>query len=138
MLGAVMGAARHYGVAHLLLDFVSPHGYVELTCIVIAGAAGLMLGDGLLRPGLLRRRDAAVRAARRALALVVGAAPVLIVAGLVEGNISPRSMPTEVKLVLGPLLWIALLVYLLAVGRERQPHRPHQPRHDRVRSVPAA
>src|SRR6202040_3018781 len=43
-LGAVLGAAQFYGVAPLLWSFISPHGYLELTCIVIAGAAGLMLG----------------------------------------------------------------------------------------------
>ena len=51
-LGAVLGAAQFYGVAPLLWSFISPHGYLELTCIVIAGAAGLMLGNALLRPGL--------------------------------------------------------------------------------------
>src|SRR5262249_36889794 len=55
LLGAVLGAAQFYGVAPLVWSFVSPHGYLELTCIVIAGAAGLMLGDALLRPGLQLR-----------------------------------------------------------------------------------
>src|SRR5207247_2130587 len=49
-LGAVLGAAQHYGVAGLLLTFISAHGYLELTMIVISGAAGLRLGDALLRP----------------------------------------------------------------------------------------
>ncbi|MBV9577656.1 MAG: stage II sporulation protein M, partial [Chloroflexi bacterium] len=49
MLGSVLGAAQFYGVGPLLWSFISPHGYLELTCIVIAGAAGLMLGDALLR-----------------------------------------------------------------------------------------
>lgn len=118
-LGAVFGAGTYYGVGHLLADFVSPHGYVELTCIVIAGAAGLMLGYALLRPGALRRQDAVVRAGRRALELVVGSAPLFILAGLVEGNISPSELPTEIKLVLGPALWVMMMAYLLLVGRTR-------------------
>jgi len=117
MLGSVLGAAQFYGVAPLLWSFISPHGYLELTCIVIAGAAGLMLGDALLRPGLLLRREALARAARRAVELVLGAAPVLVVAGLVEGFISPSELPTAVKYAVGPLLGLGLYVLLFTVGR---------------------
>src|SRR6185437_10208306 len=107
-LGAVLGAAQFYGVAPLLWSFISPHGYLELTCIIIAGAAGLMLGDALLWPGLLLRREALARAARRAIELVLGAAPVLVVAGLIEGFISPSDLPVPVKLLIGPLTGMCL------------------------------
>jgi uncharacterized membrane protein SpoIIM required for sporulation len=118
MLGSVLGAAQYYGVAPLLWAFISPHGYLELSCIVIAGAAGLMLGDALLRPGLLLRREALARAARRSVELVLGAAPVLVVAGLIEGFISPSDAPLAVKVAIGPLAGLALYALLLTVGRE--------------------
>ena len=118
-LGAIMGAGQHYGVSHLLLAFVSSHGYLELTAICIAGGAGLMIGHALLRPGLLRRRDAATRAGRRAVELIVGTVPILVIAGLVEGFISPGELPAEVKYALGPVLGVILLAYLLLVGRRR-------------------
>jgi uncharacterized membrane protein SpoIIM required for sporulation len=117
MLGGVLGAAHYYGVAQLVWGFVSPHGYLELTCIVIAGAAGLMLGDALLRPGLLRRRDALARAARQSVELVLGAAPVLVVAGLIEGFVSPSDLPLAARLVIGPLAGALLFVGLFRVGR---------------------
>jgi uncharacterized membrane protein SpoIIM required for sporulation len=117
MLGGVLGAAHFYGVAPLLWAFVSPHGYLELTCIVIAGAAGLMLGDALLRPGLRRRRDALARSARQALELVAGAAPVLVIAGLIEGLVSPSDLPASVRYVIGPLAGVVLWVLLLRIGR---------------------
>lgn len=119
-LGAVLGAAQFYGVAPLLWSFISPHGYLELTCIVIAGAAGLMLGKALLQPGLQLRREALARAARRAVELVVGTAPVLVVAGLIEGFISPSDLPIAIKLAIGPLAGVALYTLLLTVGRQRQ------------------
>ncbi|HET6315926.1 MAG TPA: stage II sporulation protein M, partial [Chloroflexota bacterium] len=119
LLGAVLGAAQYYGVAPLLWAFISPHGYLELTCIVVAGGAGLMLGDALLRPGLLRRRDALARAARQSIELVGGAAPVLIVAGLLEGFVSPSDLPLGVRLVIGPLAGIVLFALLFTVGRAR-------------------
>ncbi len=116
-LGAVLGAAQYYGVAPLLWSFISPHGYLELTCIVIAGAAGLMLGDSLLRPGLLLRREALARAARRAVELVLGAAPVLVVAGLIEGFVSPSDVPMGLKLAIGPAVGAVLYALLLTIGR---------------------
>jgi uncharacterized membrane protein SpoIIM required for sporulation len=119
-LGAVLGAAQFYGVAPLLWSFISPHGYLELTCIVIAGAAGLMLGNALLRPGLQLRREALARAARRAVELVVGAAPVLVLAGLIEGFVSPSEIPIAAKIVIGPLTGVALYGLLLTVGRQRR------------------
>jgi uncharacterized membrane protein SpoIIM required for sporulation len=117
LLGGVLGAAQFYGVAPLLWAFISPHGYLELTCIVIAGGAGLMLGDALLRPGLPRRRDALARAARRAIELVGGAAPVLVVAGLLEGFVSPSDLPLAVRLVVGPIAGVVLYALLFSVGR---------------------
>ncbi len=119
-LGSVLGAAQWYGVAPLLWSFISAHGYLELTCIVIAGAAGLMLADALLRPGLLLRREALARAARRAIELVGGAAPVLIVAGLIEGFVSPSDVQMEAKLAIGPLAGCLLFAMLLTVGRTRR------------------
>lgn len=117
LLGGVLGAAQFYGVAPLVWSFISPHGYLELTCIVIAGAAGLMLGDALLRPGLILRREALARAARQAVELVVGAAPVLVVAGLIEGFVSPSDLPIAVKLVFGPVVGAGLYALLFTVGR---------------------
>jgi uncharacterized membrane protein SpoIIM required for sporulation len=118
LLGGVLGAAQFYGVSTLLLGFVSPHGYLELTCIIIAGAAGLMLGDALLRPRFLRRRDALARAARDAVELVGGAAPVLVVAGLIEGFVSPSDLPLEVRLAIGPFAGAVLCGLLFTVGRK--------------------
>jgi uncharacterized membrane protein SpoIIM required for sporulation len=116
-LGAILGAAHHYGVAAPLLAFVSPHGYLELTSIAIAAAGGLMLGYAELRPGLQRRRDALTRAARRAVELVLGAAPVLVISGLIEGLVSPSRLPAEAKFALGPAAWLLLLAGLLTIAR---------------------
>jgi uncharacterized membrane protein SpoIIM required for sporulation len=121
-LGAVLGAARFYGVAGSLGSFVSAHGYLELTCIVIAGGAGLLLGDGILRPGLRRRREALVRSGRQAVELLLGTTPVFVLAGLVEGFVSPSALPPAIKLVIGPALWLAwagLVLFWLRSAKRR-------------------
>jgi uncharacterized membrane protein SpoIIM required for sporulation len=119
-LGAILGAAHYYGVAHLLVAFISPHGYLELSSVVLSGAAGLMVGDALLRPGLLRRRDAATRAGREAVAIGLGVVPILIVAGLLEGNVSPGPLPAPVKEIIGPLAGVALYALLFSLGRGKR------------------
>jgi len=84
----------------------------------------LMLGEALLRPGLLLRREALARASRHAVELALGAAPVLVVAGLIEGFISPSDLAIEAKLVLGPLMGLGLYALLLTVGRKRRLSKP--------------
>jgi Stage II sporulation protein M len=67
------------------------------------------------------RREALARAARRAVELVIGTAPVLVVAGLIEGFVSPSELPIVVKLAIGPLAGLALYSLLLTVGRGPTP-----------------
>src|SRR5437763_3684288 len=57
--GAIIALTYHAGFGHdLLLGFVISHGVIELTCIFIAGGAGLLIGSALLMPGNLSRGDA--------------------------------------------------------------------------------
>jgi uncharacterized membrane protein SpoIIM required for sporulation len=117
MLGAVVGTCQAHGLALPLLAFVSPHGYLELSDIVIAGAAGLRLGYPLLAPGLFSRRRALAQGARVAVQLLAGGAPLLVLAGVLEAFVSPSDLPPEVKLALGASTGIVLYVYLLYAGR---------------------
>jgi len=88
-IGALTGLTAHYGVGFDLWTFAIGHGVIELTMIFIAGGSGLMLGWAMIHPGLLSRRDALTLAARRAVRLIIGCVPMLVVAGLIEGFISP-------------------------------------------------
>jgi len=119
LLGVVAGAAQRFDFAANLWGFVAAHGVVELSVIFIAGGAGLQLGWAILRPGLLTRRAALVVAARRALLLILGCVPLLIITGLIEGFISPSALPLAVKLAVAAGSGAALYAYLLGVGRSR-------------------
>jgi uncharacterized membrane protein SpoIIM required for sporulation len=118
LLGGVTGLTARYGIGFDLWTFVIGHGVVELSVIFIAGGAGLMLGWAVIQPGLLRRRDALAGAARKAVRLIIGCVPLLVLAGLIEGFVSPaENIPWSFKWALGLGSGVVLYSYLLLAGR---------------------
>ena len=116
-LGGLFGLTQAYGVSGGLFDFVIAHGVLELSIVIAIGGSGLMLGWSLLSPGNRKRSDALVDAAVRAFTIVLGLAPLLVVAGTIEGNVSPSTAPFAAKLLIGLSTGALLYSYLLLVGR---------------------
>jgi uncharacterized membrane protein SpoIIM required for sporulation len=112
MLGAVAVACQQAGMAIPLWSFVVPHGSLELPAIVIAGAAGLRLGHGMLFPGIHRWKDSVAKAGAEAVRLVFGVIPMLFIAGCLEGFFSPSAAPVALKFCVGGGLFVLLLVWL--------------------------
>jgi uncharacterized membrane protein SpoIIM required for sporulation/uncharacterized RDD family membrane protein YckC len=126
-IGAIFGLYTSKGIGTLLLAFVAPHGVLELAAICIAGGAGFLLAAALLVPGARTRGVALVENGRRAIRLVAGAATLLVVAGTLEGFVSPIEWwPVDIKLAVSGVTVVALYVYLrLAV--EPSPTAPRAP-----------
>ena len=64
------------------------HGTLEISAIIIAGAAGLTMSRGLVFPGTLSRLKAFQISARRGIKIMVGIAPIIIAAGFIEGYLT--------------------------------------------------
>jgi uncharacterized membrane protein SpoIIM required for sporulation len=115
--GAVAGLAIGAGNAAPFFELVSAHGVLELSCIVVAGGAGLRLGWSLVEPGTATRGDALRREAVPALALVLGTAPWLVVAGIVEGFVTGSGTGLRGALVVGVALGALYWTLVVVLGR---------------------
>lgn len=79
--------AKHgYGVDFFMVVFV--HGTLELTAIILAGAAGLVLGKSYLFPGTIKRLDAFKQGAKDGVKIMIGLLPVFGLAAFFEGFIT--------------------------------------------------
>lgn len=117
LLGVIGAACWQAGMSAKLWSFVVGHGVLELPAIFISGGAGLLLGRGLLFPGMVPRRESLAEAGRQAVQLVLGIIPILVLAGTIEGFISPSPYPAALKFVLGAAGGSALAAYLFLAGR---------------------
>jgi uncharacterized membrane protein SpoIIM required for sporulation len=121
-IGGAVGLFESKGVGELIWAFVAPHGVLELSAVCLAAAAGLHLATALLLPGALTRREALVVRGRRAIRLIAGTTMLLLVAGAIEGFVSPRVWPLGWKLAVSAATAVALLAFVsLGRGTDEEP-----------------
>jgi len=117
VIGGVAGFLSSLGYTDTFWPFVSGHSSLELTAIVISGAAGLMVGRGVISPGRYSRLDAIRLQAGRAIPLVMGAGLMLLGAAFIEAFWSASNLPNGIKYGAGVILWIIMIVYFIFAGR---------------------
>lgn len=123
MLGGIFAFTAKYDMAGRLFEFVIAHGVVELSVICLAGAAGVQLGEALIRPGNMTRAMAFQQAVSNAGKLLMVVVPFLVLAGIIEGFISPDPRyPMAFRVIIG--LSSGLLLWLVLTGRLWH-HRRH-------------
>lgn len=120
-IGVVALACAQAHMSLALWSFVAAHGALELPSIFIAGGAGLRLAAGLLFPGIYSRRDALKRGATESIRLLAGTVPLLIIAGSLEGFLSPSAAPIAVKFLISAVLLLALSFWLTSKPRRKTP-----------------
>jgi len=117
VLAAILALTFRAGFGNDLLMFMVAHGVIELSCIFIAGGAGLLIGSALVMPGDLSRADALKIRGKEAVRLMIGIAPLLVLAGIIEGFISPAPVDPKIKLSIAAVTGAALYAYLLLAGK---------------------
>lgn len=91
MLGAFHTLFYRYGILGKSLMVVYIHGTLEISAIVIAGAAGLALGNSILFPKTYSRKVSFMRGAKDGLKMVMSLVPIFIMAGFLEGFVTRYS-----------------------------------------------
>jgi uncharacterized membrane protein SpoIIM required for sporulation len=120
IIGAVAGYLTQAGFGETFWSFVAGHSALELTAIVLSGAAGFRLGLAVIAPGNQSRKAALVAAARPAVRMMYGAALMFLGAAFVEAFWSPvTEVSFDVKVTVGIAAWVVLLAYFLLAGRSR-------------------
>ncbi len=117
IIASIVSLTYSAGFGNDLVTFMVGHGVIELSCIFMAGGAGLLIGTALLMPGDLSRADALKSRGKDAVRLMMGVAVLLVIAGIIEGFISPAPIPASIKYSVAAVTGIALYSYLLLAGR---------------------
>lgn len=118
-LGSVFAACYKLNppFGNALASFVVGHGVIELSTIFFCGGAGMMIGYAMINPGDLTRSQALKKKGIEAARIVIGCACFLVVAGTIEGFLSPSDMPAIVKIATGVGTGLAMYSYLFFAGR---------------------
>ena len=113
-------AAAIMAEAHALDVFFSliiPHGLLELSAVFVAAGAGLRLFWTMLVPGARTRGAALAEEGRATFAVAIGLAIALLASGLIEGFVTPSTMPWWIKIVIGIIACTAFWAYIFVAGR---------------------
>jgi uncharacterized membrane protein SpoIIM required for sporulation len=116
-LGLMGGLFVAEGRAGQFFGLILPHGLLELTAVVIAGGAGLQMGWAMLAPGDRTRAAALAEEGRRSVVLVLGTVGAFVVAGLIEGFVTPAPIPTVVRVAVGVAVEVLFVAWVIGRGR---------------------
>jgi uncharacterized membrane protein SpoIIM required for sporulation len=116
--GIMLGAFQYFFHTHdlLLTSALSIwiHGTLEISAIIIAGAAGIIMGNSVLFPGTYSRLDSFKHGARKGLKLIIGLVPIFIVAGFLEGFVTRHTQwPSYLKLFIIILSALFIIFYFV-------------------------
>lgn len=116
LIGALAALYWQYGKSYAFWAYIVPHGMIELTAIFIAGGAGLLMGYKLFVPGSFSRSYQLKEQAKRSVQLLLGTIPLFVIAGIIEGFITPTALSLETKYIVALITVVGLVLYV-AIGK---------------------
>lgn len=109
LVGALAAVFWQAGKTYEFWAFILPHGIIELTAIFIAGGAGLYMGYRMLVPGQYSRKYQLLEAVKESAQLLVSTIPLFVIAGVIEGYITPSTLSLELKYACACLTLVLLI-----------------------------
>ena len=124
--GVMLGSFQTFFAQHDLLWesalAVWLHGTLEISAIIVAGAAGVAMGNGWLFPGTYPRLVSFQRGARRGLRIVIGTVPVFVVAGFIESFFTRHTEWPDLLRLTIILCSLAFVIYYYIVLPKKRNH----------------
>lgn len=100
--------SRGLGLESVLVIWI--HGTLEISAIVLAGAAGLVLGNSFLFPKTYTRMESTLRGAKQGLKIVLGLIPIFIVAAFFESFVTRH---TEMPMVISVSILVSSAAFII-------------------------
>lgn len=119
-VGVMAAVMHHAGEGPQFWGLISPHGLLEITSILIAGAAGLRISWAIVAPGDRTRRTALAEEGLRAVVIVGGLMVCFVIAGFVEAFVTPSGMPTALRVGVGVSVLVAFVAYVTLLGQRAE------------------
>lgn len=116
-LGAAAAVMHVQGADQVFWTLILPHGLLELSCVFVAGAAGVRLFWAWLVPGHRTRVQSLAQEGRTTLVVVVAVTIGLGVSGLIEGFITGSQLAPWLKIAFGVLAVTAFWLVMFVAGR---------------------
>ncbi len=116
-IGLAGGLFHNIGEPAKFWGLILPHGLLELSAVVVAGAAGLRMGWAVIAPGDRTRLTALAEEGRRSVVIALGLVLAFVAAGLIEGFVTPSGLPTALRITIGAVALAVPVIAVVTLGR---------------------
>jgi uncharacterized membrane protein SpoIIM required for sporulation len=137
--GKAGGLFTNVGESGKFWGLILPHGMLELSAVIVAGAAGLRIGWTLIDPGDRTRFAALTEESRRSGTILVGLIVAFLLAAGIEGFVTGRPWPTALRVGIGAVAFIGFWGWTYAFARHASARslRSGEPVHSRPDALSA-
>ncbi len=138
-VGIAGGLFTNVGEWQKFWGLILPHGLLELSAVIVAGAAGLRIGWTVIDPGDRTRFSALAEEGRRAGTILMGLVVAFLLAAMIEGFVTGQPWPTSIRLGIGVTAFSAFWGWTIAFAlRQNRTERAGERRQRRERGVARA